>query len=372
MTLEERLSDLARSSVPDVDDQFADRLHERLLLVQSQRATADPREGLALLGAVAVPDPRPVFADDLEIRLRLQMAERLANEPVVYVHRTPRLVAGALTMSVLLFIATLMAIGFNGSNSTRVRIGEARNATVELPSGERVAAVAGMALPDGSIIHVEDDGHVVVGELKVQENTVLRIESGRVNQIAAQTVTTAPVEVPLVDPDSDGGRSTDDRRPPRTTTSRPVVVPGQPVPPRVETTTTTRPTTSRTPTTGRQPTTTQPDDGEGSVVTDGTIPLPPLPTTTAAPTTTEWNPPPPVTTTTTEAPTTTTTEATTTTTTTEATTTTTEATSTTQAPTTTTIEAPPTTEEAATPMSSADTIPTSSQLDVAVDDLTEE
>src|SRR5262245_47361244 len=121
MSLEERLADLATSTVPDVEEGFADRLHERLLLVQSERAITDPRAGLALLGAQIVPDPRPVFVDDLEIRLRLQMAERLANEPVVYVQRTPRLVAGALTMSVLLFVATLLAIGFNGSHSARVR-----------------------------------------------------------------------------------------------------------------------------------------------------------------------------------------------------------------------------------------------------------
>ena len=354
MTLEERLADLASTSVPEVDAEFADRLHERLLLVQSQRATADPREGLLLLGAVTVPDPRPVFVEDLEIRLRLQMAERLANEPVVLVHRTPRLVAGALTMSVLLFIATLMAIGFNGSHAARVRIGEASNATVQLPSGERVEAVAGMRLPDGSIIHVEKGGHVVVGELSVSENTMLQIESGRVNHIAVQPPTTVG-EMPGGS-DTSGGR-----RSPRTTTSdRDDADPGPTTSTPGSPTATTRPTTTRTPTTSRPPTPGNDNGGgQGSVVTDGTRPLPSLPTTTLL-TTTTWEP-----TTTTEEPTTTT----------EAPTTTTEepTTTTTEEPTTTTTEAPTTTTEDATTTTLSDvTIPASAGADVAVDDLTQE
>ena len=182
------------------------------------------------------------------------MAERLANEPVVYVHRTPRLVAGALTMSVLLFIATLMAIGFNGSHAARVRIGEASNATVQLPSGERVEAVAGMRLPDGSIIHVEKGGHVVVGELSVSENTMLLIESGRVNHIAVQPPSTVG-ELP-VGSDTSGGR-----RSPRTTTSdRDDADPGPTTSTPGSPTATTRPTTTRTPTTSRPST---PDNDNG-------------------------------------------------------------------------------------------------------------
>lgn len=81
----------------------------------------------------------------------------------------------ALAVVVALLVWSIVQAAHEPS---QLRLSEAAAVTVELPDGDTVAGFAGLALPDGAVVHTGETGFAQAGETSLGPNQQATVDAG--------------------------------------------------------------------------------------------------------------------------------------------------------------------------------------------------
>ncbi|MBW8826153.1 MAG: hypothetical protein JF603_07375 [Acidobacteria bacterium] len=186
----------------------------------------DVEQRLAALGGRRPPAPRGRFVDELGERL-------VSGSPVPSRRRrVSRLLSPVLSAAAGVLITVLVMSGQDDGAQTVQMFQTAGSVEVVLPDGSVVPGVAGMTVPDGSLIRVRGAGHAVVDGVIVGPGEEAEVVGGDVQPtgvpeptttVAPPTTAAAPptTATPVSTPPSAAARPTTTAAPTTSTTTPP-------------------------------------------------------------------------------------------------------------------------------------------------------
>ncbi len=141
--------------------------------------TDELNDRLSEAGGAPAPAPRAEFAASLEDRLRAIHATGMTGPaaPTTPFPRTRLLVT--ITAAVVLVIAAVSAAALRNDGHRQVQLTSATGALLVLPDGSVIPGVAGLRLPDGTVIRTGPEGRANVRGVELGANAEGVIVDGR-------------------------------------------------------------------------------------------------------------------------------------------------------------------------------------------------
>lgn len=208
-------------------------------------------------GRSSVPDVDGAFANRLETDLRMQATAAESSPRRFGVLLRPAMIMAAVALVVVGYV--MFAAGGDGDDVVLVA---ADNTTVSIPgSPTTIVGVAGFELPDGARLVVGPDGSATVAGIVLEPGTVAEIVDGRVElfDVDSALATTSSTSIPTTttgQPTTSGPQTSDSSAPP-SPSSGPATTAAPP-------TTSDRTTSTVAPTTSQQPNTSAPPTTDGT------------------------------------------------------------------------------------------------------------
>ncbi len=147
---------------------------------ETARARGQAEQALGHAATAPVPPVDPSFADRLAARLTAQHQEHADRRPSVAPWARPAVIGLASLLAVAAFVLLLPG----GGGPRDLRLTAAVDTSVVLPDGTVLAASAGTALTEGTVIRVGPDGSATVDGQALPAGTIAVVVDGRVDVVS--------------------------------------------------------------------------------------------------------------------------------------------------------------------------------------------